>query len=498
MTTLDARTIAQQTLADAEYGIFIDNAYRPSSNGATFDVTNPATGDLLVSVPDADADATRAAVDAAAKALPAWSAVPAGQRAEMMRKVAALLVERKEHLATIMTLEQGKPLTEARGEVVYSASFFTWNAGEAERVYGEIVPASAANKRIFVLRQPVGVCALITPWNFPMAMLARKLAPALAAGCTVVCKPAEQTPLSALELGRIFIDAGFPPGVVNIIPSSDPIPFSDVIFADDRVRKVSFTGSTEVGKILIRNSAETVKRVSMELGGNAPFIIFDDADLDAAVRGAVQSKFRNNGQTCVCANRIFVQRGIYDRFAEKFTAEVAKLTVGNGLLPDTLIGPLIDMAAKQKVERHVTDALAHGAHLLLGGTSIPMEGESSVDDSTFWQPTVLANASSDMMVAQEETFGPVAPLIPFDTEDEVIVAANDTPFGLAAYFYTQNVSRVMRVAEKLEYGIIGANDALPSVAQAPFGGVKQSGVGREGGSMGIDEYLEVKYLSLGL
>ncbi|MBK8027387.1 MAG: NAD-dependent succinate-semialdehyde dehydrogenase [Chloroflexi bacterium] len=495
MTVLDSRTVAQQTLADSVYGVFVDNAYRPSVTGKTFDVTNPATGDLLATIPDAGADDTRAAIDAAAAALPGWSAVPALQRSDMMRKAAALMVERKERLATVMTLEQGKPLTEARGEIVYAASFLTWFAGEAERVYGQIVPATVPNKRLMVLRQPVGVVALITPWNFPSAMLTRKLGPALAAGCTAICKPAEQTPLSALELGRIFIDAGFPPGVVNILPASDPIPFSDVIFADDRVRKVSFTGSTEVGKILIRNSAATVKRISLELGGNAPFIVFDDADLDAAVKGAIASKFRNNGQTCVCANRIYVQRGIYDRFAARFAEDVGKMKVGNGLLPDSVLGPLIDMAARMKVEKHISDALSHGANLLLGGSAMPDDANTS---GTFWQPTVLTNVGSDMLITQEETFGPVAPLIPFDTEDEVIAAANNTPFGLAAYFYTRDVSRVMRVAERLEYGIIGANDALPSTANAPFGGVKQSGLGREGGSVGIDEYLEVKYLSLGL
>jgi succinate-semialdehyde dehydrogenase / glutarate-semialdehyde dehydrogenase len=485
--------ITHSALDGAQYGIFINNAWHSAASGKTFAVTNPATGAHLADVPDAGGSETLAAIDAAAAALPAWAATPAPARAELMRKAAALMVEQRERLATIMTLEQGKPLTEARGEIVYAASFLNWFAGEAERAYGQIVPASAPNKRILVLRQPVGVVALITPWNFPAAMLTRKLAPALAAGCTAICKPAEQTPLSALELGRIFIEAGFPPGVVNIVPSADPIPFSDTIFADDRVRKVSFTGSTEVGKLLIRNSAATVKRLSLELGGNAPFIVFDDADIPAAVRGAVASKFRNTGQTCICANRIFVQQGIYEQFADAFTAEVAKLKVGNGLLPNTLIGPLIDMQARHKVERHVADAQSGGARLLLGGA--PLADNPS---GTFWQPTVLANASAAMLIAQEETFGPVAPLIPFTDEAQVIAEANDTPYGLAAYFFTRDVSRVLRVAEALEYGIIGANDALPSTAQAPFGGVKHSGLGREGGSVGIDEYLEVKYLSLGL
>ncbi len=480
-------------IRQSEYGIFINNQYHSSAKN--FAVTNPATGETLTEVPDAGASDTLAAIDAAAAALPAWSATPAIERAAMLRKAAALMLERRERLATIMTLEQGKPLTESRGEIAYAASFFSWFAGEAERVYGQIVPAAAPNKRILVMRQPVGVCALITPWNFPSAMLTRKIAPALAAGCTVICKPAEQTPLSALELGRIFIDAGIPAGVVNILPALDPIPFSETIFADDRVRKVSFTGSTEVGRILIRSSAQTVKRISLELGGNAPFIVFDDADLDAAVKGAVASKFRNSGQTCICANRIFVQSAVYDAFAEKFTAAVANLKVGSGLESDTMIGPLIDHPALEKVTRHVQDAVSKGAQIMTGGAPLPAQFNPT---GTFWTPTVLLNVSPHMLVTQEETFGPVAPLIRFETEDEVLALANDTPFGLSAYFYSQNVSRVMRVAEKLEFGIIGANDALPSTANAPFGGVKQSGLGREGGAFGIDEYLEVKYVSMGV
>ncbi len=493
LTELDQ--IAQSTIGHADYKLFIGGTWRDADNGATFPVTNPATDEVLANVPEAGASETRAAIDAASKALPAWAATPAGVRAELLRKVAALMLERKERLATIMTLEQGKPLNESRGEIAYAASFLSWFAGEAERVYGQIIPASSPNKRILVLRQPVGVAAMITPWNFPAAMLTRKLGPALAAGCTTICKPAEQTPLSALELGKLFEEAGFPAGVVNIVTCNDPIPFSETIFADERVRKISFTGSTEVGQILIAKSAATVKRISMELGGNAPFIIFNDADLATVIPGALASKFRNGGQTCVCANRIFVQRGIYEQFADRFTQEVAKLRVGNGLQPETTIGPLIDMAARQKVERHVSDATAGGAQILLGGA--PWESADN-RTGTFWQPTVLAGVSADMLVAREETFGPVAPLIPFDDEDEVIAKANDTVFGLAAYFYTRDISRVMRVAERLEYGIIGANDGLPSTAQAPFGGVKHSGLGREGGSFGIDEYLDVKYISLGL
>lgn len=493
--TIDLSHIADKTFRGVEYGIFIDNQWRSAANGKSFAVDNPATGETLMHIPDAGVLDTTTAIDAASAALSAWSALPAIQRADLLRKAAALMLDERERLATIMTLEQGKPLAESRGEIAYAASFLSWFAGEAERVYGQIVPASAGNKRIFVLRQPVGVCALITPWNFPAAMLTRKLGAALAAGCTVVCKPAEQTPLSALELGRIFATAGFPAGVVNIIPASDPIPFSDTMFADDRVRKISFTGSTEVGKLLIQQSAGTVKRMSMELGGNAPFIVFDDADMNAAIQGAVASKFRNAGQTCVCANRIYVQRSVYETFSDRFTHAVSQLKVGNGLNPDTIIGPLIDLPAREKVERHVADALQRGAHVLTGGSALPYEANPV---GTFWTPTVLGDVTADMLVSQEETFGPVAPLIPFDDENEVVQRANETPFGLAAYFYSRDVSRVMRVAERLEFGIIGVNDALPSTAQAPFGGVKQSGLGREGGSVGIDEYLEVKYLSLGI
>ncbi|MGQ9908246.1 MAG: NAD-dependent succinate-semialdehyde dehydrogenase [Candidatus Flexifilum sp.] len=490
---IDSRQIARELIEGIQYGHYINGEVCASADGRTYEVTNPASGDRLTVIPDGGAAEARAAIDAAYAAFPAWAATPAATRAELLRRAADLMLERRERLATIMTLEQGKPLTESRGEIAYAASFLSWFAGEAERIYGQVVHNSAPNKRILVFRQPVGVAVLITPWNFPAAMLTRKLGPALAAGCTAICKPAEQTPLTALELGRIFHEVGFPPGVVNIIATSDPIPFSDTVFEDERVRKISFTGSTEVGKLLIRKSADTVKRISLELGGNAPFIVFDDADLPAAVQGAIASKFRNAGQTCVCANRIFVQRGIYDRFVELFAARTSAMKVGNGLLPDTHIGPLIDLQARAKIERHVADATAQGAQIITGGLPYPDN-----PSGTFWTPTVLVNASPNMLVAQEETFGPVAPLIPFDTEEEAVAMANNTPFGLASYFYTRDVSRVIRVAEKLEFGIIGANDALPSTAQAPFGGVKQSGLGREGGAFGIDEYLEVKYISLGL
>ncbi len=489
--TVDPQTVAATTLTTAPYGLLIDGGWQPAATGASFEVRNPATGAVLTSVPDGGTVEAQAAIEAAVAALPAWAATPAPARAVILRRAAALMLERQERLATVMTLEQGKPLAEARGEIAYAASFFNWFAGEAERIYGMTIPATQASKRLLVLRQPVGVVALITPWNFPSAMITRKLGPALAAGCTAVIKPAEQTPLSALELGQILIEAGLPPGVCNIVPCADPQPFAEAIFADERVRKLSFTGSTEVGKLLIRRSAETVKRLTLELGGNAPLIVFDDADLERAVPGAIASKFRNAGQTCVCANRIFVQRGIYEHFAERFTTQVAALHVGNGLDPQTAIGPLIDAQARAKVERHVSEALASGAALLTGGMPQDKGG-------FFWMPTVLGGAQANMLVAREETFGPVAPLIAFDDEEEVLHLANQTSFGLAAYAFTRDLSRAWRVAEGLEYGIVGINDPVPSTAQAPFGGVKQSGLGREGGPSGINEYLEEKYVSLGL
>jgi succinate-semialdehyde dehydrogenase / glutarate-semialdehyde dehydrogenase len=483
------------TVMSHDYKLLINGSWQPAANNKRFAVENPATGEVLAEVADGSIVETQAAIEAAVAAQPAWAATPAPQRAAVLRRAAALMLEQQERLATIMTLEQGKPLSESRGEIAYAASFLNWFAGEAERIYGMTIPASVANKRLLVLHQPVGVVALITPWNFPSAMVTRKLGPALAAGCAAILKPAEQTPLSALELGSLFVEAGLPPGLFNIVTASDPLPFSQTVFEDQRVRKVSFTGSTEVGKILIRNSAATVKRLSLELGGNAPFLVFDDADFEAAVNGAIASKYRNGGQTCVCANRIFVQRGIYERFAEAFTARVAALKVGNGLAPETQIGPLIDQAALNKVRSHIADATEHGATVLTGGKQAESERNGA---GTFWQPTVLLNANPDMLVAREETFGPVAPLIPFDSEEEVIALANRTDYGLAAYFYSRDIGRVWRVAEQLQYGIIGANDALPSVAQAPFGGIKQSGLGREGGPQGIHEYLDVKYVSLGV
>lgn len=461
-----------------------------SAPGEEIVVTNPATDEAITSVPNGGASEARRAIAAAAEALDGWKSRTAADRGRILRRIAALMLERQESLAELMTREQGKPLAEARGEIAYAASFIDWAAEEGKRLYGELVPASAENKRILVLRQPVGVTAGIAPWNFPAAMITRKLGPALAAGCTMVIKPAEQTPLSAIALAEIALEAGLPPGVMNVV-TGDSAAIGGEIFSNPTVRKVSFTGSTEVGKVLIKQSAQNVTRLSLELGGHAPFLVFDDADVKAAVAGALASKYRNMGQTCVCPNRFYVQEGIYDEFVAGLSEAVEELRIGSGLEEGVQVGPLIDDAAIEKVERHVSDALDKGAQLRTGGKRARPSGLAD----RFFQPTIVEGFTQDMALACEETFGPVSPLRRFTHEEEAIEMANDSPYGLASYFFTRDASRLMRVAEKLEYGIVGANDGAPSTAQAPFGGVKQSGIGREGGHYVMHEYTEIKYVS---
>ena len=455
---------------------------------ARFDVIDPATGLKLADVADLTPKDVKAAIAAADAAWPAWRALTGKQRHALLMKWFQLLMDHQDDLGRLMTAEQGKPLAEARGEVAYGASFVEWFAEEAKRVAGETLATSDPNKRLTVLRQPIGVCAAITPWNFPLAMITRKVAPALAAGCTVVIKPAELTPLTALAAAELAQRAGIPDGVLNVITGTDSPAYGKVLCESDTVRHLSFTGSTEVGRILMAQCAPTIKKLSLELGGNAPFIVFDDADLDAAVEGAIASKYRNAGQTCVCANRLYAQDGIYDRFVKKLAARVAKMKVGNGFEDGVTIGPLIEDAAVKKVAKHVADAVKKGGKVLTGGEKL--KGQ-------FFQPTVIANATSDMLCATEETFGPLAPVFRFKTEQEAIDAANATIFGLASYFYARDIGRVTRISEALEYGIVGINTGIISVEQAPFGGVKQSGLGREGSRHGIDEYLEMKYLCLG-
>jgi succinate-semialdehyde dehydrogenase/glutarate-semialdehyde dehydrogenase len=471
---------------------YVGGAWIGADGGATFAVSDPATGAVLATVPNLGAAETARAIAAANAAFPAWRARTAKERAAVLRKWHALMMENQEDLARLMTAEQGKPLAEARGEIAYAAGFIEWFAEEARRVYGDTIPGHAADKRIVVLKQPVGVAAAITPWNFPSAMITRKAGPALAAGCTMVVKPAELTPLSALALAVLAERAGVPAGVLNVLTAdADNAPaVGKALCASPLVRKITFTGSTEVGKILLRQAADTVKRCSMELGGNAPFIVFDDADLDAAVKGAIASKYRNSGQTCVCANRILVQDEVHDAFAAKLAAAVAQLKVASGFEPGAAIGPLIEEAAVAKIERHVADALGKGARLVLGGKRHARGG-------TFFEPTVIADATADMIMAQEEIFGPVAPLFRFRDEGEAVALANATPFGLAAYFYSRDIGRIFRVAEALEVGMVGINEGLISTEVAPFGGVKESGIGREGSRLGIEEYLDVKYLCFG-
>ena len=470
---------------------YIDGCWVPGEGERTFLVTNPATGQEIGTVPEISIAQTRGAIEAAHRAFPAWAAKTARERSSMLRRWYELMLRHQEDLATIMTAEQGKPLAEARGEVAYAASFVEWFAEEAKRVYGELIPPHDASKRLMVLRQPVGVAAAITPWNFPLAMITRKAAPALGAGCTFVCRPASQTPYSALALAELADRAGIPRGVFNVVTSSRSAEIGLELTSNPLVRKVSFTGSTAVGKKLMAQCAGTMKKLSLELGGNAPFIVFDDADLDAAVSGAIASKFRNTGQTCVCTNRILVQSGVYEAFASKLTDAMANLRVGDGLRGPTDQGPLIDGAAVAKVEEHLQDAVAKGARIVIGGKRHALGG-------TFFEPTVVAGATPDMLCAREETFGPVAPLFRFATEADAVRMANDTEFGLAAYLYTRDLSRSWRVAEALECGMVGLNTGLISTEVAPFGGIKESGLGREGSRHGILEYTELKYVCVGL
>ncbi|WP_028025335.1 NADP-dependent succinate-semialdehyde dehydrogenase [Enterovibrio calviensis] len=467
---------------------YIDGDWCDSISGLTFPVLNPATGEVLVNVPRMGRQETQQAIRAAEKALVIWQNKTAKERSMVLRRWFDLMLEHQDDLAEILTAEQGKPLAEAKGEIAYAASYIEWFAEEGKRIYGDTIPGHQSDKRLTVIKQPIGVTAAITPWNFPAAMIARKVAPALAAGCSMVVKPAEQTPLSAFALAQLAEWAGVPAGVFNVV-TGDPREIGAEICESPVVRKLSFTGSTATGVTLMSQSAPTVKKLSMELGGNAPFIVFDDADLDAAVEGAMLSKFRNAGQTCVCANRIYVQLGVYDAFAEKLTAAVKKLQVGKGTDDGVTTGPLINENAVLKVEKHIENAVSQGAVIATGGQRHVLGG-------TFFEPTVLTNVQSCMDVAREETFGPLAPLFCFDDDDDVVAMANDTEFGLAAYFYAKDVSRIWRVAEKLEYGMVGINTGMISTEVAPFGGIKASGFGREGSRYGIEDYLEIKYLCL--
>ena len=481
-TDLTARLTDSDLLATRAY---LAGNWADADNGATFEVTNPARGDVIATVADLGRAETERAIDAAYLAQKDWSSWTGKERGAVLRLWFDLMVKNVDDLAIILTAEQGKPLAEARGEVLYGASFIEWFAEEAKRVYGETIPGHQRDKRITVISQPIGVAASITPWNFPNAMITRKVGPALAAGCGFIARPAAETPLSALALGVLADRAGLPKGILSIIPSTQSSAIGKEFCENPKVRKLTFTGSTEVGRILLKQAADQVMKCSMELGGNAPFIVFDDADLDAAVEGAMISKYRNNGQTCVCANRIYVQTGVYEAFAAKLAAAVAKMKVGDGLDEDSTTGPLINAAAVAKIQQHIADATSKGAKILTGGHAL---------DGTFFEPTIITGATRDMLFSTEETFGPLAPLFKFDTVDEVIELANDTIFGLAAYFYANDLSRVIKVQEALEFGMVGVNTGLISTEVAPFGGVKQSGLGREGSHHGMDDYMEMKYI----
>ncbi len=469
---------------------YVDGAWIESTSRQTIDVDNPATGDVIGTVPRLARGETREAIEAAARAFPAWRRKTAKERAAVMRRWFDLMLANQDDLATLMTVEQGKPLSESRGEVGYAAAFLEWFGEEAKRVYGDTIPPHQADKRIVVLKEPIGVVACITPWNFPLAMITRKAGPAIAAGCAVVLKPASQTPFSALALAELAERAGMPRGVFNVVTGAAK-EIGAELTENPIVRKLSFTGSTETGKVLMAQCAATVKKLSLELGGNAPFIVFDDADLDAAVQGAMLSKYRNSGQTCVCANRLLVQDSVYDAFAQRLAAAVSQLTPAPGLEPGATQGPLIDDRAVEKVESHIEDATAKGAHLLVGGKRHARGGR-------FFEPTVLTEVTPEMVIAREETFGPVAPLFRFHRDEDAVALANATEFGLAAYFYGRDIARIWRVAEALEYGIVGINTGLISTEVAPFGGVKESGLGREGSKYGIEEFLEIKYLCIGI
>lgn len=489
---LDTVQTLQSMLSDPDLLVskcYIDGQWVTSDNGQSVPVTNPATGEEIATVPDMGADETRRAIDAAEVAQVGWAAKTGKERAAVLRKWHDLIMAAQDDLGAILTAEMGKPLAEAKGEIAYGASFIEWFAEEAKRIYGDVIPGHQPDKRIVVLKQPVGVVAAITPWNFPNAMITRKVGPALAAGCAVVLKPATMTPFSALALAVLAERAGLPKGLLNIVTGKSSRAIGGEMTSNEKVRKLTFTGSTEVGRVLMKQCSDSIKKLSLELGGNAPFIVFDDADIDAAVEGAIVSKYRNAGQTCVCANRIYVQSSVYDAFAEKLTAKVNAMKVGNGFEDGVSIGPIIEEAGVAKVEEHLADAVSKGAKVVTGGSRHALGG-------TFFEPTVLTGVTKEMKVAKEETFGPLAPLFKFDDVDDVVRQANDTIFGLAAYFYASDMGRVWRVAEALEYGIVGINTGIISTEVAPFGGVKQSGLGREGSKYGIDDYLEIKYLCM--
>ena len=494
-----------------EHGLYVNGEWRKATSGKTFEVRNPATGEVLARCADGGRAEVREAIEAAHAAFPAWSATPAVQRALLLTKAANLMLERLEQLSVLLTQENGKPLEESRVETQVAAGFLQWNAEEARRIYGEVVPSAAADKRVLTIKQPVGVVTAITPWNFPTSMVTRKLGPALAAGCTAVLRPARATPLVAVAIFKIFAEVGFPKGVANLVTGTASAEMGDEMATNPLVRKLTFTGSTEVGKELLAKCAGTVKRTSLELGGHAPFLVFDDADLDKAAQAVVLSRFRNAGQTCICTNRVYAQRSIAPQLAQKIAELTRKLKVGNGLDPQTQVGPLIDERGFRKVEQHVRDAVAKGGTVLAGGKpfATPANGAARAGgpggrdgsdglNGWFFEPTVIGNARPEMLVMHEETFGPVLPIAEFDTDEEAIKMANDTPFGLAAYFFARDVGRIFRVAEGLEYGIVGANDPLPTGPHIPFGGYKESGLARENGSQGIEAFLEVKAISIGL